>query len=351
MAFASDSDSDSDAQSKKKVSIVASSSQKRRAKIIQDDALKEDPTIFQYDEVYDEMAANREEAKKAKTTEVKEAKYINRLMVAAEKRKLENESRMERKVQKERDAEGDKYSDKEVFVTSAYRAKLEALKKAEEESRREEYLEQIGDVTKQKDLGGFYRHFYEQKLGADEKPPNADEEKTVEKTVTKSRKYRRHSEHDSSDENIEDESIQRSKADVETSERKKHIQSNIDADSDFSIDSSDSEDSEEKSGEAVKASLEVNATNTSKQAGRDKEENNLEESSKSMEPESPKETETKDKTLASSSEADDKEKMPAPPPPPPKKPKIDIWKKRTVDDVYLAAVQRYYERKQQMTVA
>lgn len=357
-AFASDSDSDDDTASKKKVSIVASSSQKRRAKIIQEDALKEDPTIFQYDEVYDEMAASREEAKKAKSNEVKEAKYINRLMVAAEKRKLENESRMERKVQKERDAEGDKYIDKEVFVTSAYRAKLEALKKAEEESQREEYLEQIGDVKKQGDLSGFYRHFYEQKLGkdkqnADEQSPKMSNEKTIEKVANKGRRYRRHSEHDSSDDN--DDSAQRNKADAETSDRKTHIQSNIDADSDFSIDSSDSEETDEKIGGTAQAVPEENEANTSKksdvQANKipEKGEDNADDSSGGAKSEQSKATEVKTEAPVTNSAADDIEKMPAPPAP--KKPKIDIWKKRTVGEVYLVAVQRYYERKQQIAVA
>lgn len=352
-AFASDSDSD-DGTAAKKISIDVSSSQKRQAKIIQEDALKEDPTIYQYDEVYDEMATNREEAKKAKTTEIKKAKYIDRLLVAAEKRKLEHESRLERKVQKERDAEGDKYKDKEVFVTSSYRAKLEALKIAEEDARREEYLEQIGDVRKQGDLSGFYRHFYEQKLGnekknADENEPKADSkgatEKIVEKVVNKNRRYRRHSEHDDSNDD-EDEPHPQNEAETKAlSDRKVHIQSNIDADSDFSIDSSDSEDS----GDDVDKKVAEKTPDKSKQI--------------TEKPEEPKNkpTDVQEKEIedekgqsgkrSKSDEADDTEKMPAPPAPEPepepKKPKIDIWKKRTVDDVYLAAVQRYFERKQQ----
>lgn len=62
-------------------------------------------------------------------------------------------------VQKERDLEGDKYKDKEAFVTSAYRQKLEEMKMAEEAEKREEYLESIGDVTKQRDLGLFFYLF------------------------------------------------------------------------------------------------------------------------------------------------------------------------------------------------
>lgn len=59
---------------------------------------------------------------------------------------------------------GDMYKDKESFVTSAYKKKLEELKKLEEEEKREEYLESIGDVRKQGNLDGFYRHLYDQKV-------------------------------------------------------------------------------------------------------------------------------------------------------------------------------------------
>lgn len=58
-------------------------------------------------------------------------------------------------IQKEREKEGDEFADKEIFVTSAYKKKLEELRKEEEREKYEEYLESIGDVTRQKDLGIF----------------------------------------------------------------------------------------------------------------------------------------------------------------------------------------------------
>lgn len=64
---------------------------------------------------------------------------------------------------------GDKFKDKESFVTSAYKKKLEEMKKLEEEEKREEYLESIGDVRKQGNLDGFYRYLYDQKVNYEEK--------------------------------------------------------------------------------------------------------------------------------------------------------------------------------------
>lgn len=63
-------------------------------------------------------------------------------------------------VQKEREAEGDQYADKEKFVTSAYRKKMEEQAREEEEEQRMARIEAALDVTKQNDLSGFYRHIY-----------------------------------------------------------------------------------------------------------------------------------------------------------------------------------------------
>lgn len=361
LAFASDSESE-DEPERKRVSIDVNSSQKRIARVMQEDALKEDPTIFQYDEVYDDITATREEAKKAKSTEVRESKYISRLLVTAEKRKLEHETRLERKVQKEREAEGDMFKDKEVFVTASYRAKLEALKKAEEEAQREEYLEGIGDVRKQKDLSGFYRHMYEQKLGnektdekkeSDEPAPaptpdsSTKDEKSKIQVPNKKRAYRKHNE----DESDEEEPSKTDDKNVEGSSpsKKVHLQSNLDADSDFSIDSDSDSDSENEDGEKgdkkekvkkeIPESKEVDKVADNQGDGK--------EADKSIEgkPDEKIPPETNGKDTDVKSEALDTAMMP-PPEPKPVKPKIDVWKKRTVGDVYLAAVQRYYERKQ-----
>merc|ERR1712212_867451 len=98
-------------------------------------ALEEDPTVFQYDEVYDKIDENKVE-EQAKKKEVDRApKYIKNLLKAAEIRNKEFERRVERKVQKEREAEGEMYADKDSFVTGAYRRKMEEMAKEEEEER------------------------------------------------------------------------------------------------------------------------------------------------------------------------------------------------------------------------
>lgn len=360
----SDSDSDTEQPAKKKIEIGPGESQKRQARIVQEKALEEDPTIFQYDELYDNMTATREEAKKAKTTEVKKSKYIERLLVTADQRKKEYERRIERQVQRERAAEGDMYKDKETFVTATYRAKLEELKKAEEAERREEYLEAIGDVTKQRDLGGFYRHLYEQKMGAPEPGQSTTAESSTSSEAKKSvdadsgskkKKQRSYRRHNSSMDN-EDEEKKNGAAEGQSDEpasKKVHLQSNIDADSDFSIDDSDSDDDEkakidEKSGkENAEQKTDADKAKTKAADGSDEKKKLAADTSnggvKEHEFTKPNAPDTAPEPIKSEDKTNVVEEKPEALPP---KPKIDIWKKRTVGDVFDAALQRYYERKQ-----
>ena len=278
--------------------------QKKLAQKLQDEALAEDSKIFEYDEVYDEIAAKRNEAKLAKkTSEAKTPKYITKLLETAEKRKKEHERRVERQVQKDREAEGEQFKDKESFVTSAYRKKLEEMKEAEEVDKREAYLENIGDVMKQQDLSGFYRHIYEQKMTTENEK---SKEIPVKEEPAKKKNYRKRK----SSEDQNDSETEKDSAQIET-EKKAHLISNLDADSDFSIDSSDSENDEkakkveEVKQEPVETLQETNQTND--------------------------DTEIKI------------EEVEAPIEPP--KPKIDIWKKRTVGEAFDQALERYYQRK------
>merc|ERR1712179_92679 len=120
-------------------------------------------------------------------------------MKNAERQKRENERRIERQVQKDREAEGEQFADKEKFVTSAYRKKMEENAKLDEEEDRMDRIEKALDVKGQKDMSGFYRHLYRQTMG-EEKGQNTKEETTVEnleekmeikKTSANKREYRK----------------------------------------------------------------------------------------------------------------------------------------------------------------
>ena len=84
-------------------------------------ALEEDPTVFQYDEVYDQL---EKESKKSVEEKDRKPKYMDKLLATAKEREQEFERRQERAAQREREKEGDMYADKEKFVTSAFRCSL-----------------------------------------------------------------------------------------------------------------------------------------------------------------------------------------------------------------------------------
>lgn len=339
---------DSDEETSKAPIPMDSTNTKRQAKITQAKALDEDPSVYQYDEVYDDIKEKVNEVRQ-KTKVDKNPKYIGNLLKTAQKRKLENERRIERQVHKEREKEGDEFADKEVFVTSAYKKKLEEMRQEEEKEKYEEYLEQIGDVTKQKDLGGFYRHLYEQKLGTDaSKPTTTDNEKQDKTKVEKNkhivkdektkinRNYRKRklSTEDNADmsdgEIVSDEEINRLNFEIMKAAKNNRKDVNIDADSDFSVnDPSDDDDDENHKETPVENSPKPKVALEDKVNEKVKEDI---ETKNNVNIKSDNEMKSKNNT--------EKKEIESPP-----KLKVDIWKKRTVGVVFEEALKRYYERK------
>uniref|UniRef100_A0A094ZHS3 Nuclear speckle splicing regulatory protein 1 n=1 Tax=Schistosoma haematobium TaxID=6185 RepID=A0A094ZHS3_SCHHA len=122
-------------------------------------AFEEDPSVFQYDEYLDDIHDKKAEDISRKT--VKTSKYVGRLIKASNERKLERELCVERKAQKEIEAESDMCNNKESFVTSAYKSKLSELRALVEKRKEEEEREKVMDVCKQDGLGGFYRFMFD----------------------------------------------------------------------------------------------------------------------------------------------------------------------------------------------
>lgn len=280
--------------------------QKKQTETLKQQAIEEDPSVFQYDEVYDDIQNKRIEEKQAKkSADARKPKYIARLLVTADKRKKEYERRIEREIQKEREAEGEEFKDKESFVTSSYRKKIEEMKEAEELEKREAYLESIGDVTKQQDLSGFYRHLYSQKMG-DEKTAEQSTTTKTQPDASKKKNYRKRKSSEEDDEKPDD-----------SKKKSDHLPCNLDADSDFSIESSDSENEKKEPSKEVQIKKEKEESPPEAKNGNE-----------FKKPEVPLEV---------------KEEIKSESPPP--KIKVDIWKKRTVDEVFDQALQRYFERK------
>lgn len=144
----------------------------RAEKRLQSEALAIDSTAFQYDEVYDHLkAAERkiDEAKKMETTERK-SKYMESFLESARRRKMDALHAEEKMMQIEREKEGGEFDDKEKFVTAAYKAQMEEVRRAEEEERIKEGMfigveegHNVDDVEKLKNskkgpgLTAFYK--------------------------------------------------------------------------------------------------------------------------------------------------------------------------------------------------
>ena len=65
-------------------------------------------------------------------------KYIGNLLNSAATRKLDYIRAEEKLIQREREAEGDEFADKEKFVTQAYKDQMAEVRKAEEEEKQRE---------------------------------------------------------------------------------------------------------------------------------------------------------------------------------------------------------------------
>lgn len=118
-------------------------------------ALEEDPSVFDYDGVYDDMKVKAVQPR-AHDREEKKPKYIQMLMDKAKQREREHEVIYERKIAKERSKDDHLFADKDKFVTAAYKRKLQEQAKWLEEERLRELREERDDVTKKTDISDFY---------------------------------------------------------------------------------------------------------------------------------------------------------------------------------------------------
>ena len=363
-----DSDMEDGADNMKKALLGEGSKHrvKKQTKLDMQRALDEDPTIYQYDEVFDDIKRVEEESK-AITKKNKTSKYIANLLKTADRRKREQEHRIERMVQKEREAEGEMFADKESFVTSAYRAKLEEFAKMEEDEKNMERLEAIGDVTKQQDMSGFYRHLYHQTVD----PAKITEPKATDKES----KSTKDTQNIVIDANVDHDDIQPSSTDSDTgddSRSKKPKESMKDIAKNKKtrqyrqrkVEASESESEAEETKDEVVQESKRESPVTEKRANEedseqphkkiktaDKESQEDQQSSKDdvatikqvtdvSKPDENNSISTKKKDEEDKNENTKIEQVEEE-----NKPKVNIYEKRTVGEVYEAAMQRFYTRK------
>lgn len=121
-------------------------------------ALEEDPNIFDYDAVYDDLKEAENKKKEAVKPSSKKAKYITGLLEMAEIRKRDRVLAEEKKVAREREAEGDEFADKDVYVTEAFKKQKEELERIEREEKEREAM-----ADKTRGMDQFYKRVLEKK--------------------------------------------------------------------------------------------------------------------------------------------------------------------------------------------
>lgn len=120
-----------------------------------------DPSVYDYDAAYDAIEAVKKhrEAEVKKDTTQRKARYMTDVTKAAEQRERDRSIAEMKKIQREREAEGDEFADKEKFVTEAYKKKQVEDRIAEEEEKRREQEERkknkFGGMT------GFHKELLE----------------------------------------------------------------------------------------------------------------------------------------------------------------------------------------------
>lgn len=138
-----------------------------------------DPSIYDYDATYDAFKAATVRKPKGdgdggdgEDEETRrKPQYMSNIRKMAEVRDRDRRIAEDKKMQREREAEGDAFDDKETFVTEAYKQQQEENKKLEEAERRREEAE----AAKAAETGGM-TGFYKKLLERDEERQAAIQE-------------------------------------------------------------------------------------------------------------------------------------------------------------------------------
>lgn len=114
-----------------------------------------DPSIYDYDAVYESL---KPEKKVTQEDIERKPKYMKNLIASAAVRKRDTLIAEEKKIARERAEEGEEYADKEKFVTEAYKKQQEENRRIEEEERKRE------EEEAKKNKGGGMTAFYKDLL-------------------------------------------------------------------------------------------------------------------------------------------------------------------------------------------
>ncbi|KAI1393719.1 coiled-coil domain-containing protein 55-domain containing protein [Hypoxylon trugodes] len=141
---------------KPQISMYGDLSSSLESRKHQEAAEELDPSIYDYDAVYDSLKPE----KKATQEDIeRKPKYMKNLLASAAVRKRDALIAEEKKIAREREEEGDEYADKEKFVTEAYKKQQEENRRIEAEERKRE--EEEAKKNKTGGMTAFYKDLLE----------------------------------------------------------------------------------------------------------------------------------------------------------------------------------------------
>ena len=123
----------------------------------QQKALEVDAAIYDYDAAFDAIhtSDNARKLQRKKEAEERKSRYMDNFLSAAETRKQDLARAKDKQLQREREAEGDAYADKEKFVTEAYKKQQEEIRQAEEVEKTRQREEE--EKRRKMVMQGFYQ--------------------------------------------------------------------------------------------------------------------------------------------------------------------------------------------------
>ena len=141
-----------------------------------------DSNIFDYDSFHDAKSTVSESKKALDRQDAieRKPKYIANLLDAAARRKQDQLIAREKLLQKEREAEGDEFADKEKFVTGAYKEQQAEARRLEEEEK----VKAESEEARKRKMGGGMQGFYKTLMDRSER----DHAEAVEAAASMERK-------------------------------------------------------------------------------------------------------------------------------------------------------------------
>ena len=230
---------------------------------------------------------------------------------------------------------------------------MEEIAKQEEEEARMARIEAALDVTKQNNMDGFYRHLYRQTMGEEkgQVESKVKQEETEESEEAKAARVKEEMKKIKIDEEkVNDDHQDETNFTIKKIERKREFRKKEEVESSSdSGSSSGSEDESDNEGSKKDVNNETEATKVElmKQKLKEQKEKRERRKRKIEEDASSSESEQEDTEIKKLKPEQTEEKPEDNPQVVVEEsgPKIDIWKKRTVGEVFNKAVQRYWERK------